>query len=384
MIFRYTASACQVGDNNCSDVGTGPVESDTSSVTIIGGGVTYFDGAVSKDTNIVINSIAGCIPEELEFTVIGSSGAVVQTASTASSCTNANLLDPVGAFVFAGYSCDGEAEAHNCYTDVTYTTTVDNAGLGVATLTEWDFIVNGETLITLAAPITLNAQDTVSLNQDFEILLCETEQYRASSNVNGVSGNANECPDTATLLIDISIGTPFPSPSPSEMPSPSPSSTPTSPPTTTPSETPTETPSVSPTAIPSLILSTLPTSTPTSSPTRTPSASPSVMPISKNCVLDVGLTCETEDGGNCSTIAGVQSIECGCPTCPSEITFRYTANECQPEDTSCVDVGSGPTDVASVTIVAGGNTYFQSMISKGSDIVINGGGACIPDEVQFL
>ena len=51
---------------------------DTSKVTIIGGGITYFDDSVSKDTNIIIkNTGGGCIPEELEFTVTGSSEDVI-------------------------------------------------------------------------------------------------------------------------------------------------------------------------------------------------------------------------------------------------------------------------------------------------------------------
>ena len=75
---------------------------------------------------------------------------------------------------------------------------------------------------------------------------------------------------------------------------------------------------------------------------------------------------------DCETITGVQSIECGCPTCSSEITFRYTANGYKPGETNCIDSGGGPTDSALVSIIAGGNTYFQGMISRGSDIVFNG------------
>ena len=86
---------------------------------------------------------------------------------------------------------------------MTYTVTVNNDGLGAATSTEWDFIVNGDTLVSLPEALAFLPQDSSSFSQDVEISLCETGKYRATSNCNGVSGNAVECSDTASIFFDI-------------------------------------------------------------------------------------------------------------------------------------------------------------------------------------
>ena len=48
---------------------------------------------------------------------------------------------------------------------------MNNKGLGVATLTKWDFIVNGDTLVSLPYPTSYEAQQSSQISEDFDVVV---------------------------------------------------------------------------------------------------------------------------------------------------------------------------------------------------------------------
>eukprot|EP00977_Amphora_coffeiformis_P022105 scaffold10470_cov190-Amphora_coffeaeformis.AAC.4 len=118
---------------------------------------------------------------------------------------------------------------------------------------------------------------------------------------------------------DAPTKSPTPGPTPEPTPSPTPAPTPAPTPSPTPAPTPSPTPAPTPVPTPS------PTPAPTPSPTPAPSASPSAAPSNTQCVAEVEITCETQDGVECTDLVPPQAL-CGLDSRVKTMTFTYDSS----------------------------------------------------------
>jgi len=199
LIYRYT------GDS-------------ATSISITNDGTVYFDGFVQFGDDLVIRDQGECLPSALDVTVRSSDNAT-QTVFIESTCSGATLLENFGSLVeFAGYTC-ADNIPHNCYIDVEFSITTSNAGTVPQTVTDWSFDINGETRGPGIALPTILPNEGFSTIEAAEIELCTDMQYVVGTEVAAIgSADLAQCEAADSISFDITQGSSYPSPSPSESP----------------------------------------------------------------------------------------------------------------------------------------------------------------------
>jgi len=315
---------------------------------------------MNNGDDVAINLFGNCIPDELSV-VVTSEGQTLQALTVGSSCAGTTLLDEFGSLQFVEYACRGEANSHSCFTTVDLETAVANSGSTVAEITEWRLVCNGEAIIELPSPIELGPGQAVPLTETCEISLCEEGQNVIDSSAVGIGESGEICPDGETISFPISIGTPFPSPSPSEMPSPSPSEPPSDPPSPSPTVSPSQSPSNPPTILPS------------ASPSEPPSPAPSIPPTTEFCEFGLDIDC-VPPAGSATCNATPPPVQ-QCAGRPTEMGFLFNSGFCnesfnvQNNDGRnlflCEDLQIGPTQEGEQAYIVIADTDFSTFYFEG-------------------
>lgn len=426
IIFRYTGT-----------------DGATIAVIAVGGSETFASrsNVNNGDRIVVAKNDMTCLPDQVIVSVMSGSSVSEEVISTA--CTPGDeitLLDSFTDVEFVGYTCVGEGEvAHNCYADVEYTFVARNVGQVNLVITELDYTLNGVTRDLIAnvdnpSALDLDPRETYQTTAIVEVELCTSTIYSAQSSVTAAAPTPGDsCEDDDNLSFEVTTGTPFPSPSPSEVPTPgptpepsakpsptpseqpsafptkAPSSTPSSTPSVAPSDSPSNPPTPAPSAFPTNAPSSTPSSKPTGSPsnspsnpptpvpssfpstppTEQPSAHPSALPSSSPsaapsqspstpqptgvCDIDLTLTCQTvEDDVDCLELTGEQTPQCSCPECVRTLKFQYKASSCDGAS-NCIDEDGGPDFAATLVITpanVGSEILFTGEVVVGTEVTV--------------
>jgi hypothetical protein len=215
LTYRYTGAPCN-GLQGCTDFSANMESAD---ILVQGEGATLFNDMVVMNQSFSLRNGGECLPDTLEVTITpAGTQSPSQTLSVDSSCAGSvDLLENFAGLEFAGYVCE-DGTLHNCYTDVEYTINTTNVGPVTQTVTSWEHVLNGDLILPMMQLPTLNPKETFSVYEASQVELCRFSQYIATVNVTATGAtNGKVCQDSSELAFEISIGSPLPTLSPSNM-----------------------------------------------------------------------------------------------------------------------------------------------------------------------
>ena len=324
IVLSYQPSGCTTSSNNqgseagCQDFAAMTPQGAVRPICLYGGRTDLSFMVVEPEivlpgqTFTVTTQGDGALPEKLGCTLYTPEDQnMLQTVIIdTSGNVPLNLMDSFGALKVD--ACDD----NRCIEDVMYTMTLNNCGAADMDISFVRFTINGFSQdLTAQVPVSvLPSGSTTRFETSRQIEVCTEGEVSARVDV-----QAEECQGSDEYKFDVEIFEPaeaMPTPAPSVVfvPQETPVPNPTPNPTPVPPTPPAPTPFVPEPATP------VPTSSPTSSPTT------------GTCSVEVTITCQDQDGGDCLSIEPPTASTCSSNGPLDVIMLSYQPASCALSD----------------------------------------------------